>query len=202
MIIELLKSIWPMLTIIVVTSICCRVAYLKTHRTSFVFHEEFWNLIKILYIVLLFSLVTKVDANVAGSSVNYIPFSEITRYDIHSKLFMYNIIGNILIFVPLGYIIASYVRPKRCWVNIIIGIIISLTIEFVQLKIGRTFDIDDVILNVLGSFVGYLIYVGFGAIKNHLPILKSDWLNNIICIIIIIYVGLSALRFWGIDIGL
>ena len=36
--------------------------------------------------------------------------------------------------------------------------LVSLTIEIVQLKIGRTFDIDDVILNTCGGMLGYSLH--------------------------------------------
>ena len=42
-------------------------------------------------------------------------------------------------------------------------------LEFVQLNIGRSFDVDDIILNVLGGIIGYLLYIGLTAIHNHLP---------------------------------
>lgn len=201
MIIDTFKSSWPMIVIIAVTLICCRVAYLRHHHNVFSFHEEFWNLVKIMYIIILYMLVTNVDTK-AISNVNLVPFSEITRYEFGSKYFMYYIVGNVLIFIPFGFMIASYIKPKKCWTNIIVGLIVSLTIEFVQLQIGRTFDIDDIILNVLGCFIGYLLYIGFNAIRNHVTILKTDWFNNLICIIIIVCIGLYLLNFWGIDVGI
>ena len=34
----------------------------------------------------------------------------------------------------------------------------SLSIELTQLFIGRVFDVDDILLNVLGGIIGYLFY--------------------------------------------
>lgn len=34
----------------------------------------------------------------------------------------------------------------------------SVTVETTQLLIGRVFDIDDIILNIIGGIVGYGIY--------------------------------------------
>ena len=38
---------------------------------------------------------------------------------------------------------------------IIVTIIYSFAIETMQLLIGRVFDIDDIILNLIGSIIGY-----------------------------------------------
>ena len=35
---------------------------------------------------------------------------------------------------------------------------ISVIIELIQLKIGRAFDIDDIILNIVGGILGYFLY--------------------------------------------
>lgn len=204
MVYDLLKSslinMWPSLVIVTVTLITIRFAYLKNHRDSFCFHEEFWTLVSIIYMLLLYQLVTRVDINVS-SGINIVPFTEILRYDLHSELFIYNVLGNIALFMPFGYIIASYVKPKKIWTNMLIAIIVSGTIEFVQLNIGRSFDIDDIILNTLGCIMGFLIYIGFRAIGRHLPnFLKSDWFNNLICIIISICVILYVLSIMGIKV--
>ena len=36
--------------------------------------------------------------------------------------------------------------------------IVSLSIECVQLLIGRCFDVDDILLNLIGGMFGYFIY--------------------------------------------
>ena len=64
-----------------------------------------------------------------------------------------------------------------------ISLLTSLTVELVQLKIGRSFDIDDILLNVVGSIIGFLLYIGLTAIKKHLPrFFQSDTFYNILFI--------------------
>ena len=71
--------------------------------------------------------------------------------------------------------------------------------EFVQLNIGRSFDVDDILLNVLGGLLGYLLYIGCSAIYKHLPgVLKNDGLYNIICLIIIVIMVLYLLSVMGV----
>ena len=110
----------------------------------------------------------------------------------------FNVLGNVILFVPFGYIVSSYIKPKNMWTNTIIAVIVSCTIELVQLQIGRSFDVDDILLNTLGCIIGFLIYVAWQAIERHLPdFLKSDWLRNLVCIIILVVLILSVLGAWG-----
>ncbi|MBQ4583829.1 MAG: VanZ family protein [Bacilli bacterium] len=196
-----INSIWPMLVIFLVVIITTRITYIMTHKEKFCFYKEFWTLFFICYILLLFQLVTSTDISNNGG-INYIPFTEIFRYEIGSKLFMLNVIGNIAMFIPFGYFISHYLNAKKISSIFIVTLIASACIEIVQLNIGRSFDIDDIILNCIGSIVGFLIYIALGAIKRHLPkFLQSDFFYNIICLLILIavvlyfkgYINLGAL---------
>ncbi|MEG0794265.1 MAG: VanZ family protein [Bacilli bacterium] len=189
---------WPVLAIFLVTMVSLRLFYIRTHREKVSFYKEFFNILAIIYVFILFSLLTKVELN-NGSGYNIIPFTEILRYDIGSKLFYYNVIGNILIFIPFGFFVADYVKSKNIWPVLFICTIVSSTVEFVQLNIGRSFDIDDIILNIVGGVVGYLIYVGLTAIKNHLPkFFQKDGIYNFLCIILIVFILIYFLRIIGV----
>lgn len=95
---------------------------------------------------------------------NLKPFNEIKRYmsnksqigDFISNL---NIYGNVLLFIPYG-IILPFIKRKRKVLGVIFStMMFSITIELLQyiFKVG-VFDIDDIILNTLGGFVGYIVY--------------------------------------------
>ena len=165
---ETLQDNWPVIMIFLVTMISLRFFYFQNNRQKTSLYREFFNIIAIIYIFLLFQLLTQVELN-SGSGVNLVPFTEIARYAFGSKLFYYNVIGNILVFIPFGFFVADYIKSKNIIPVVIISAIVSITVEFVQLKIGRSFDIDDCILNLIGGIIGYFIYVGFVAIKKHLP---------------------------------
>ena len=70
-----------------------------------------------------------------------------------------NIILNILLFLPFGYLIPSLFPRPRCWQVILLGLAFSLTIELLQLitKLGYA-DVDDLINNTLGAAIGWLCY--------------------------------------------
>lgn len=202
MFLKIIKAIlndnWPILIIFTVTLICLRFFYLRTHREKVVFYKEFLTLGAIIYIFLLFQLLTKVELN-TGSGYNLVPFAEIFRYEFGSKLFIFNVCGNIGAFILFGLIVSAYIKPKTIVQPLLISAIVSATVEFVQLNIGRSFDVDDIILNVLGGIIGYLLYIGFTAIKNHLPtFFRRDGFWNIVCIILFAVIVLYFLKVMGV----
>lgn len=192
-----MNDTWPMLVIFVVIISTIRITYLNIHREKFVFYKEFLNLLFIIYVLMLYELLTNVETNV-NSGYNLVPFTEITRYKFGSNAFMYNVIGNILLFVPFGYFVSGYIKASKVSHILAVSIISSLTVEVVQLQIGRSFDIDDILLNVTGAIAGFLLYIGLCAIKKHLPkFLQRDFVYNIICILIAIVVVVYFLKFMG-----
>lgn len=193
-----ISSTWPMLVIFVIILSTIRLTYLSIHKEKFIFYKEFLNLIFIIYVLLLYQLLTNVETNTSGG-YNLIPFTEITRYEIGSKLFMYNVIGNIVIFIPFGYFVSGYIKASKVSHILAVSVISSLTVEVVQLQIGRSFDIDDIILNVCGAIIGFLLYIGLCAIKKHLPkFLQRDFVYNIVCIALTILIVLYFLKIMGI----
>lgn len=195
---NVLNSNWPVLVIFIVTMVSMRFFYLRAHREKVYFYKEFFGILSIVYIFLLFQLLTKVELN-TNSGYNLVPFTEIFRYKFGSSLFMYNVVGNILAFVIFGLIVSSYIKPKTCIAPFLTSLVVSTTVEFVQLNIGRSFDVDDIILNVLGGIIGYLLYIGLTAIHNHLPkVLQKEGIINIFCFIILIIMVLYVLKVMGV----
>ena len=72
-----------------------------------------------------------------------------------------NMVGNILVFVPFGFLL-PYVWKKAgsFWVMLLNAVIFVLGIEVFQLfSAFGAFDVDDIILNVLGATFGALLYI-------------------------------------------
>ena len=184
---EVLPDVWPMLIIILVIICSLRITYLITKHKKFLLHRELIYLISIIYLLCLFHVVTFQDVNYGTN--NFVPFREIFRYSIGSAKFIKNIVGNILLFVPFGFFSSYYLKNKKMLTTLILTLITSSTIEIVQYYIGRVFDIDDIILNILGGIVGFLLYIGFDAIKNRLPkFFRSDAFLNFLIILIIVLI--------------
>lgn len=189
---------WPRLVIFISIIILVRLVYLLTNHKRIVIHEEIFNFLFLVYILLLYELLTSTESISYG--INLVPFREITRYKFMSHLFIYNVIGNIIMFIPFGFFVSRHCKLKNFFYAIMMSGLISFIIEYVQRKIGRSFDIDDIILNVLGGLIGYLIYVGLKAIKKHMP----KFLDNSIfyaIISIVVLLGLSYLFFRYIGFG-
>ena len=180
---EVMPGVWPMLIIITVIVSTLRIAYLITKHKRFQLHKEIIYLIFIIYILCLFHVVTFQDVNYGTS--NFVPFKEIFRYSFGSPKFVKNICGNILLFIPYGFISSYLLKNKKFSVITILTIIVSLTIETVQYYIGRVFDIDDIILNLVGGICGFLRYIGLDAIRNKIKILKNDTILDILIILVL-----------------
>ena len=196
--INIIIDLWPMLTLISVVLITLRLTYLFINHKKIVIYRELLSLMFIIYLMMLFELVTTSDFE--SYSNNFMPFREIYRYKLTSKLFYRNVIGNIVIFAPFGYFVSYACKVKKKWyIPLIITFITSLTIEIIQMGIGRSFDIDDIILNLIGGLFGYLGYLIFESIfKKYSEIFKNNLLLNIICIIMIIVLTILILNIYGV----
>lgn len=96
--------------------------------------------------------------------VNLVPFRTIKNYIKYSGFLhtMINIVGNIIIFVPFGIFVAEIFPNTRKSSHIfLISVCTSFFVEFIQFFIGRSVDIDDLMLNVCGSMIGYFIWKKF-----------------------------------------
>lgn len=89
-------------------------------------------------------------------NINLIPFRSISPYlrNITEPYAFKNIIVNILVFIPLGFFVSNK-NSKNVFKTLVICLSVILSIECIQLlfKIGF-FDVDDIILNFIGSLIG------------------------------------------------
>lgn len=154
---EIMFSTWPMIVLTCVVLISLRVAYLIRNKKKLVFHQDLTMLMFIVYILCLFQIVTTQDVS-GEHGINITLFKELTRYEFGSRLFYRNVIGNIALFIPFGFFTSFYLKLEKKRFVLFLTMLVSLVIEFIQLNIGRAFDVDDIILNVVGGFIGYLIY--------------------------------------------
>lgn len=151
-----METTWPIIAITLVAVISLRITYLIKNKHKFILYEELLALLFIVYLLMFFQVVTYQDVISYGN--NFIPFKELTRYTIGSKLFFKNVIGNILLFMPYGFFASYYLKLDKKRLAFLLVFIVSLSIECVQLVIGRCFDVDDVLLNIIGGMFGYFIY--------------------------------------------
>lgn len=104
-----------------------------------------------------------------GQDINLVPFTTIRRFfrlqqshmtfnpgfGIHVA-FGVNILGNVLMFVPVGlFPPLLWPRWRPFWKMLLVALLFPVCIESLQLFFGRTVDVDDVMLNALGVLLGY-----------------------------------------------
>lgn len=101
------------------------------------------------------------------SSINLVPFSTIVSYfhrlsdnTINTSTVVLNLLGNIIMCVPLGFLIPYWIRKAIKWYKVVaITVAIIFVIEIAQLLTRQgVFDIDDLILNTVGAVLGYAIF--------------------------------------------
>ncbi|MAU12618.1 MAG: VanZ family protein [Anaerolineaceae bacterium] len=94
-------------------------------------------------------------------SANLIPFHTIERSLTYRQFNSVNVlIYNIAAFVPLGLIAPALIRRRWRWLLVpLMGLLVSVGLETIQLvtTLGEA-DIDDVILNLAGTSIGYVLF--------------------------------------------
>lgn len=127
------------------------------------------------YIILLLMLTTFRDTYFPWQlSLNFHrPLSEINlvlmketwkMFYAKSRLdFVYNSFGNIICFLPFGFLAPIVFSKKQTFLRVLFaGIIFSIFIEAMQFLLATGIsDIDDVFFNSCGAVVGYLLYAVF-----------------------------------------
>ena len=116
----------------------------------------------ILSVLLFFGGLFHVD-RAWGSAVNLEPFYTIRRFLIHyqrtgSLSSLSNLLGNIVILMPLGVLLPAMFRKlRRFWLTLPFLALFAIAVEFIQWRTGVGIaDIDDSILNFAGAAVGYI----------------------------------------------
>ena len=127
--------------------------------------------ILMVIIVTFFPLV--IGGYIGKPSMNIVPvfntIKDIYEVPIEMESYMVrfwikNILGNILLLLPLGIFIPMFFKRLRSFKSTVITCaLVSLSIEVVQyisMYFGnfRSCDIDDIILNTLGGMIGFIIY--------------------------------------------
>ena len=170
---------WPMLIISIVIMVSARLTYLIKEKQKITIYKELLMLCFAIYILCLFQVVTFQD-DVSWSSNNFIPFQEILRYNITSRLFWKNVVGNLIMFLPFGFFMSYYLKVEKITLPLILTLIASIAVEIVQMCIGRVFDVDDIILNLLGGSIGFGIYYALKRIGERIPrFFHNEWVLNI-----------------------
>ena len=151
----------------------------------------FWAVLFVVYMNAMFCVVGIPSAQFVrwNPEINWIPFRDFSSA---------NIVGmslNILMFIPFGAFLPIYFgRFWKMSTTVFAGAFMSFTIEVLQLFTFRLTDIDDLIMNTLGTLLGY----GIGAIIVHKQkerLVDHDVMKLIaiigICMLVVVFVNES-----------
>lgn len=128
----------------------------------------------LFYVVFLLPSGPRPDAALsAWTSVNLVPVRTIIGIiRDNPRMIGWQIFGNVILFMPLGFLLPVLsTRFRRFALTAATALSVSVSIELVQLAMllmliaRRSVDVDDVILNVTGACVGYLIWRGAHALE-------------------------------------
>jgi glycopeptide antibiotics resistance protein len=145
---------------------------ISLRNKAFYLWKELWNFSFFLFTVAILSQTIIPSRDFFSDfetyqKLNLVPFQTINIYigelggPIHT-IALYNLLGNILLFIPFGFFIPSiWIRCNSWGKMLLIALFVPFFIETTQYFIGRSVDVDDVILNTLAIIIGYILYIIF-----------------------------------------
>ena len=74
--------------------------------------------------------------------------------NINRALGLVNVFGNVAMFVPIGWLVAVLAARRPIVVGTVCALSLSASVEVGQMVSGSFGDVDDVVLNGLGGFLG------------------------------------------------
>lgn len=114
------------------------------------------------------------NGRVPGESYRYnlIPFETVKpllleKHKFTTEAWVKNLFGNIVLFIPLGLWIPVLFPSFRTFFRFTAAVIVLLlAVELTQLvtRVG-TFDVDDLMLNTLGAWLGYAMCRGYVRVR-------------------------------------
>ena len=112
-----------------------------------------------------FGIITPKGLNIPQDEINLIPFRWITEG-------VRQYLENILLFIPLGFMLPCiWKKYEALWKTAASGLAFSLIIELSQLfNRNRVSDIDDLLMNTLGTLIGWVFFM---LLKGHLSKLQD-----------------------------
>lgn len=130
-------------------------------------------IIALTYFVFFAESMGRVDAT-AKYRYNLKPMKEILRFWRHRDTLgiasFLNIGGNVAAFIPFGFCLPLITEHKVKFIAAFFYTFgLTLSIELIQLvsKVG-SFDVDDIILNLIGGIIGYFLFVIFDILYKYI----------------------------------
>ena len=119
-------------------------------------------------------------------TINLIPFQDFSTSNILGMVL------NAVMFAPLGFLLPLFFERYRHWGRTLAaGFLTSLAVELIQLLTFRATDADDLIMNTLGTLVGFLLAKLIFRHRTAVYRGRKDWLEltsvNVIILLVIVF---------------
>lgn len=131
-------------------------------------HKKIFNYLHYLCFLLYLFVLYEVMFGISGGFTfnrpkhmpNFYPLINIFQiYSMGSLNMLKQICLNIIIMIPFGLLLPISFPPfRRLGKTMAVIVTISILIEILQYFVGRSADIDDVIMYILGGFLGYFLF--------------------------------------------
>ncbi len=140
----------------------------KISFTQYFFAFSFICYLQLLYVV-FFGISGGLDFHQTRHTPNLYPLVCLFNvYEMGLINMMKQVVLNIIIMVPFGFLLPIVVRYFRSFVKVIFfTIFIATFVEVIQYLVGRSADIDDVIMNTIGGMIGYMIFWVFRRLNSN-----------------------------------
>lgn len=150
--------------------------YLKKKGKSVIRQLSYIGLVCAIFLIIFATILfVPITFQPENYILNIKPFNWIGNID-NFQQFVVEKVPNIMLFIPLGFFIPIVLENRRkLYKTVIISFCITFSVEFFQYFIGRSYDIDDMITNILGAIMGYTIFkIGNQFFE------KRNWWNRLI----------------------
>lgn len=148
----------------------------------------FWMVLLVLYLNAMYIVIGAPGMAYIcwDPTINFIPFQDLS---------LSNLVGmalNVVMFAPLGFLLPAYFERYRQWGRALAaGFLTSLTVELIQLFTFRATDVDDLLMNTLGTVIGFLLAKLIFRHRTAVYRGKRDWLefvmiNAIVLLVIVL----------------
>jgi glycopeptide antibiotics resistance protein len=165
---QLLSFLHPLVLIVVFCSLVFIAFFLVLliRKESLNMNFSLFLILMVIYSVALLILLFFRPNDQGYNSFNLIPFTTISFYlsgEVNNLIAFYNLAANLGLFIPFG--IYLLVKRYSIWKLIVFPIVGISFIEILQFFTHRgSLDIDDLVLNTLGVFIGYLLFPLFNRV--------------------------------------
>ena len=114
-----------------------------------------------LFIIIFATLIYQIVLKPEMQTLNLTPFlwyMQSLKAGHMNRIFS-EIVPNIILFIPLGIFLPIVIKnARKIYILMIMITFISFLMEFMQYFMGRSSDIDDLIMNISGGITGYVIF--------------------------------------------